>query len=1062
MVSSVADSGPGTLRQAILDANAQSGFDSIAFNIVTVGTPTINLASALPNITDPLSINGATQPSSGLVDINGGGGAFDGLTITAGASTVRGLLLRGFSGHGLVISGGGGNTIVGDSFGLDSFLAKRPNTLENILIDNSASNTIGGAALLDRNILVSSGSYGITIQGAASTGNIVQGNLIGVAFTLFGLSLGAGPFPNAAGGVNIDGASNNIIGGAAGNTISGNLSANVIIQNGATANIVQGNLIGTNLAGDAALDSSSSVTGILISNAVGNTVGGVSAAAKNVISGNGQAGIAIVGNSNGNSVLGNFIGTNAIGTAAVPNRGPGVAVAGLGNFIGGIAPGSQNVISGNAGDGIRIDGTGLSAAPSGNQIRGNLIGLSASGTAALANSGAGIGIVNAVANVIGGSARAARNIISGNGEEGIAIAGEATSLNTIQGNFIGLSPNGLSGIGNGLAGIGIHGAASNAIGGAAASEGNTIAGNGGGGIVLDRSTTGQPAMLNVIKGNTLGTASVPNLLSAITIDGAHDNIIGGVAAGEANILRADSFAIVSADAMCNAFFANTVDVPSGVAAVQNSAAAPALTVSAIAQQGGGAEIQGSINANADSTVTLSLYRVTTVAGRSTYQTISVTDFLLDSTGAATFDPQAAGPFDPAIDRISAALTTRDNCPPNPGGDPLGDTSAFSTPTAIAPVGALANLINGQIVVTGTSGNDAITIADDGVNYVITSGPAAIQTFKKTDVPSGIVVNAGDGNDTINLAAGIRDAQINGEGGNDLISVFDPTNGSSVIPPPVDIGFGIPQPFLAGGAGNDTYSFSSAFSVVLIDEQPNEGNDTIDFSNYPNALVFNVTGKISDGPNYISESAGVENLLGGLANDRFIFPRGKVLGGRIDGGQGVNLLDYSPYTTRVSVNLSNGTGTGVSSLAHIDNVTGGSNNDVITGDARNNTLTGSGGNDKINGGAGNDSIQGSDGNDTVDGQTGNDLIHGGIGTDDLNGSAGNDSIFGDDGNDRLSGGDGNDTLTGGKGIDFMSGDNGDDLLFGKDSTVETLQGGAGKDKAQRDRNDILKTIEQVLN
>src|ERR1051325_894469 len=157
-VTSSADAGVGTLRQAITDANASIGLDSISFNIVGVGVPTINLASALPAITDPLSINGATQPSANSIDLNGGGATFYGLVILAGGSTVRGLLVRSFGGHGLVLSGQGGNTIVGNSFGVDSSGTKRPNALENILIDNSPNNVIGGVSVADRNLIDASNS----------------------------------------------------------------------------------------------------------------------------------------------------------------------------------------------------------------------------------------------------------------------------------------------------------------------------------------------------------------------------------------------------------------------------------------------------------------------------------------------------------------------------------------------------------------------------------------------------------------------------------------------------------------------------------------------------------------------------------------------------------------------------------------------------------------------------------------------------------------------------------------------------------------------------------------
>ena len=98
-------------------------------------------------------------------------------------------------------------------------------------------------------------------------------------------------------------------------------------------------------------------------------------------------------------------------------------------------------------------------------------------------------------------------------------------------------------------------------------------------------------------------------------------------------------------------------------------------------------------------------------------------------------------------------------------------------------------------------------------------------------------------------------------------------------------------------------------------------------------------------------SGVENLTGGTANDTFKFSNGKGVAGKVNGGGGTNTLDYSLYTTGVTVNLTAGTATGTGGIANIQNVTGSPANDHITGNGANNVIIGNGGIDVLNGGGG---------------------------------------------------------------------------------------------------------------
>ncbi len=124
-VTNTNDSGPGSLRQAVLDANATTGADAIAFDIGGYGTKTISLTSALPQITDPLTVDGTTQPGYAgkpLVVLSGAGAGTgaDGLDVRAGGSTIRVLVVNGFDGAGIRLLGGEGNAVEGCYVGTDA------------------------------------------------------------------------------------------------------------------------------------------------------------------------------------------------------------------------------------------------------------------------------------------------------------------------------------------------------------------------------------------------------------------------------------------------------------------------------------------------------------------------------------------------------------------------------------------------------------------------------------------------------------------------------------------------------------------------------------------------------------------------------------------------------------------------------------------------------------------------------------------------------------------------------------------------------------------------------
>src|SRR5207244_11591238 len=202
---------------------------------------------------------------------------------------------------------------------------------------------------------------------------------------------------------------------------------------------------------------------------------------------------------------GNLIGTNAAGTAAVPNSG-GIAFDGSNNTIGGTTPGARNSISGHSGYGIRLS---LDSTTMRNLIQGNYIGTDITGTVALGNVTVGMQIFAfqepTGVNTIGGTTAGARNIISANGDNGILLQ---SSNILIQGNYIGTDVNGKADLGNGTSGLFVQNS-NDTIGGTVAGAGNVIAFNGqknagitnSSGVYLISSGTGDAILGNSIFSN---------------------------------------------------------------------------------------------------------------------------------------------------------------------------------------------------------------------------------------------------------------------------------------------------------------------------------------------------------------------------------------------------------------------------------------------------------------------------------------------------------------------------------------------------------------------------------
>ncbi len=318
----------------------------------------------------------------------------------------------------------------------------------------------------------------------------------------------------------------------------------------ATGAVIRGNFVGTDVTGTLARsnnrDGVLNEAGILLTSG-GATIGGTLPSARNLVSGNDvncPRGIEIF-DSSGNTIQGNYVGTNAAGTAPIGNRCAGIALdgnPGVGsdnNLIGGAVAGAGNLISGGMSMGIF-----LTVDSNTNTIQGNRIGVNADGTAPLPNAAQGIRILTS-GNIVGGDTLAKGNVISGNTLAGIVVEGEAADGNVIEGNYIGTDVTGTLDRGNSQTGITVFGGADNTrIGGSALlGIGNVISGNSFEGIyVFDVSTTGTIVQGNRIGTNAAGTAGIGNGYAGFATDtSATGTQVGGINPGEGNTIAFNVF-----------------------------------------------------------------------------------------------------------------------------------------------------------------------------------------------------------------------------------------------------------------------------------------------------------------------------------------------------------------------------------------------------------------------------------------------------------------------------------------------------------------------------------------
>jgi CSLREA domain-containing protein len=388
----VANDGTCTLREAIVAASSNSAsgdaggecvagdplpiVDTIAFAIPGAGVQTIQPLATMPVIQEAVVIDGYTQAGASpntlaigddavlLIEIDGSlmPPNSDLLDLPSGGSTIRGLVINRVQGTsifcGFSTFASNDNVIEGNFLGTDPSGTSYLGFAYTSVRADGANNTIGGTTPAARNVFATTGgtnSGTVMVQG---DGDVVQGNYVGVD------AAGSASLQPASGGTNgleiglAGTALNTLIGGdspGAGNVIfAGNVSIN-IHPNGSANVTVQGNRIGTDAAGSAAIGVGN--LGINVDGVGGVLIGGPTSGAGNLIAGHSQP-INVGGGASGVVIQGNLIGTDASGTRALLNYGNGITLAtpGVNSTIGGTAPGEGNTIAYSCGQGIAFNG----------------------------------------------------------------------------------------------------------------------------------------------------------------------------------------------------------------------------------------------------------------------------------------------------------------------------------------------------------------------------------------------------------------------------------------------------------------------------------------------------------------------------------------------------------------------------------------------------------------------------------------------------------------------------------------------------------------------------------
>jgi hypothetical protein len=502
LVLNTNDSGPGSLRDAVLHANANPGPDTITFNIPGPGPHTIALTSSLPDITDAgLTIDGTTQSGSACgqlgagtphnlqIFINGNNTATNAFNVFAANTTFRGMAVGNFIEKGFWVLSTSGALIECNYWGV------RPDGVTGPVQFQSASNSVFRNNLVSGNN-AQTNDVGLIVSDA-SNNILISGNVFGLNATA------SAPLGNVSVGLRVFDSDTVTIGGTSAaqrNIFGGNGTEGIYILRSFLVDVI-GNYVGLGANGATALGNAG--TGILIQDSDILTIGDGTAAGRNVIAGNGARGIQ-VGAQDGVSILGNTIGLAADGATAIANSANGIRLEGTSNVqIGNDAGTGRNIISGNNAPGIAIV-SGSSEV----SIRGNYVGTDSTGLVSVRNLDAGIVIDQSSNITIGNGTAGGRNVLSGNNVRGALIRNGSSSVSML-GNYIGVAADGSTMLGNTRNGLMFQSLADQTGHTNTLITGNVISGNGLGGVDISSfsgSALGAPATIT-FTGNKIGVAA---------------------------------------------------------------------------------------------------------------------------------------------------------------------------------------------------------------------------------------------------------------------------------------------------------------------------------------------------------------------------------------------------------------------------------------------------------------------------------------------------------------------------------------------------------------------------
>ena len=570
------DSGPGSLRRAINDANFYAGADAIHFNIPGSGAHSIHALSDLPEITDPVTIDGTTQAGyagTPLIEIHGtvGESGRRGLVISGGNSTVRGLTINRFSSHGVI------------------FMTSGNNRIESCYVGTTPG---GGTALPNQTGILMTGSHGNIIGGRLhGQGNLASGNTAAGIDCGDSLSTaGSSDIPKAIPDVGV--VSSTLVSTAT--TVIEDLGVRLDITHPRVSDLdiylhapdttwiplSTGNgddgadFFGTEFDDEAGISVTegqapffrtyrpeiplTSFDGLPMAGTWTLEVRDTVAANTGTI--NSWELVYKYNTTTGNEIEGNFVGTDASGTVSLANGG-GIDLSCDYSFLGAAAAGARNLVSGNAFGGIFLGGGG-------NVVQGNLIGTDVSGTSAVGSGSPAIQIYGG-GNLVGGAALGAGNVLAF--DLGCGILLNTANGTVVQGNLVGTDVTGTVGLGGPGTGICNRGGAVNTIGGTTAETRNVIADLGDGLLFSDAlwlgpvpySPRGNAVIGNYIGTDVGGSGRLGHQRHGIALESGYDNAIEN---GNVICANAESGVWIGPEAWENRVIENRIGIDLGGAA----------------------------------------------------------------------------------------------------------------------------------------------------------------------------------------------------------------------------------------------------------------------------------------------------------------------------------------------------------------------------------------------------------------------------------------------------------------------------------------------------------------